>query len=139
MHICCLSDVVWEELVGARLPSSTSPPVIRGHHCHTYLLCKDVPAAPFLLFPPFSLSPLFHLTLRVGSFGAPPASEMRRRQRRKENIEVSETEKRKRTKDQNEEKERKSWGGGQGKKGRGRGMGSGGWRSMGTEEGRTSY
>ena len=42
--------------------------MIRGLHCHAYLFCKDAPAAPFLLFPPFSLSPLFLLTLHVGCY-----------------------------------------------------------------------
>jgi len=55
-----------------------------------YLPCKEAPAAPFLLFPPFSLSALFLLTLRVGSFGAPPTSEMRCRRRRKKNMDVLE-------------------------------------------------
>ena len=58
--------------------------------CHAYLLCKDAPAAPFVLSPPFFLAPLFLLTLRVSSFGAPPASEMRRLRRRKKNMDASE-------------------------------------------------
>jgi len=36
-------------------------------------------------------------------------------------------------------KKREKWGGGKGEKETGRGMGLGEWRSVGTEEGRTSY
>jgi len=36
-----------------------------------YLHCKKAYAAPFLLFHPFSLSPLFLLTLRIGLLRSP--------------------------------------------------------------------